>query len=447
MTLQEYINQNYDGSSTWFVDECIRTWHTDRISNILNIKEYLNGKHAILARPDETYNGRTFKTRKIILQYAKTLLNFETAFLLKNPVTLTSEDKLTLESFKDIYNKGRYTPLDFKLLDKMVKYGEVYEYLYIDSDKNILSKIILPEDSYPVFSADGALIAFIEHYTIDGVSYYTVYENDAVKTYTDAGGTLGQTGEFINISGLPIQYKTLDEEDDCKGRSSIEDYISILDNMEDLLSKYGDSFYKFLNPIPVLKGQKLKIGKAGEGAIDPATVGHVLQIEDGSEFKLEQNKMDYQSLKELWNILKQSLLDVSMTPGVSMNSQEISNLSEVSIKMLFYMATVKGSLNSQYLMDGFIQRWDKIKKLLEYKNVNVIGNIDCTFEMSIPQNEKEIIDNLKTLKDMNSISLETLLSRSPYIYDVQTELTRLKSEELNKQSKDKVTQDVVGNKV
>jgi SPP1 family phage portal protein len=430
MTLQEYINQYYDGSSTWFVDECKRTWQTGRIDNVLSIREYLNGKHAILARPDEKYNGRTFKTRKIILQYAKTLLNFETVFLLKNPVTLTSEDKPTLEAFKDVYSKGRYNSLDFKLLDKIVKYGEAYEYIYFDDNKNIVSKIILPEDSYPVFAADGALIAFIEHYIVDGVSYYTVYENDVVRTYTDAGGTLKQTGEYVNISGLPIQYKTLDEEDDCKGRSSLEDYISILDNMEDLISKYLDSFYKFLNPIPVLKGQKLKIGKAGEGAIDPATVGHVLQIEDGSEFKLEQNKMDYQSLKELWDILKQSLLDISMTPGVSMNSQEISNLSEVSIKMLFYMATVKGSLNSQYLMDGFIKRWNRIKKLLEFKNVSVLGDVSCTFEMSIPQNEKEIIENIKTLKEAGLISIETALSRTPYIYDVQTELTRLNSESI-----------------
>ena len=53
MTLQDYVNQNYDGSSVWFVNECNRTWHTQRISNILNIKQYLNGKHTILSRPDE----------------------------------------------------------------------------------------------------------------------------------------------------------------------------------------------------------------------------------------------------------------------------------------------------------------------------------------------------------------------------------------------------------
>jgi hypothetical protein len=81
-------------------------------------------------------------------------------------------------------------------------------------------------------------------------------------------------------------------------------------------------------------------------------------------------------------------------------------------------------------MDGFIKRWNRIKKLLEFKNVSVLGDVSCTFEMSIPQNEKEIIENIKTLKEAGLISIETALSRTPYIYDVQTELTRLNSESI-----------------
>ena len=65
----------------------------------------------------------------------------------------------------------------------------------------------------------------------------------------------------------------------------------------------------------------------------------------------------------MWNTLKQSLLDISQTPGVSMNSQEISNLSETSIKMLYGMAEIKGAENSLYLKQGFEKRWGKMKKL------------------------------------------------------------------------------------
>lgn len=107
-----------------------------------------------------------------------------------------------------------------------------------------------------------------------------------------------------------------------------------------------------------------------------------------------------------------------MTPAVSLNNTDISNLSEVSIKLLYSLAQIKGTINEQYLKDGFIQRWEKIKKLLSFKGADVTGHIDCSFEMSIPQNEKEVIENLKTLREINGISLETLLAKTPYVYDV-----------------------------
>jgi hypothetical protein len=56
-----------------------------------------------------------FETRKIALQYAKTLLSFETAFLLKNPVTLISNDLDALELYKKVYREGKYHHLDYEI--------------------------------------------------------------------------------------------------------------------------------------------------------------------------------------------------------------------------------------------------------------------------------------------------------------------------------------------
>jgi SPP1 family phage portal protein len=435
MKLQEYINKYYDGSPYWFEDEVKKQWHVDRVQNILDIKEYLNGKHSILNRANEKFNGREYKTRKIVLQLAKTFLNFETSFCLKNPVTLTSGDNSTLEAYKQAYIKSRYNSTDFKLLDKMAKYGEIYEYLYIDNGK-ITSSLIQPEDSYPVFDEKGVMIAFIEYYLIDGISYYTVYQNDIVRSYNDDGGALHQTGEYNNLSGLPIQYKTIDEEDSCKGRSSLEDYITIIDSLEDLISKYHDGLYKYISGIPVLKGTKLNTGKNGEGAVDPNAIGFVLQIEDGSDFSFANNELDSASFKELYTVLMSLLLNISQTPAIALNSVEISNLSETSIRMLYALGSVKGALNANALKDGFIQRWERMKKLFELQGTTVNDDIDCSFEFDIPQNAKEIIDNLKTLREIGGISLPTLLSKSPYIYDVGQEMELLNKEKVNVNAND-----------
>ncbi|WP_136479288.1 phage portal protein [Acetivibrio thermocellus] len=427
MTLGEYIKKYYDDSNTWFQDEVTKQWHFERIQNILDLKEYLSGKHAILNRPNEQYNGKPYRTRKIVLQLAKTLLNFETSFLLKNPVTLISEDKNTLEVFKEVYSKARYNSIDFKILDKLVKYGETYEYVYIDENGNITSRIIPAEDSYPVFDETGNMIAFIEFYIVDGISYYIVYTDNEVIKYTDDTGELHITGRFKNISGLPIQYKTINELDSCKGRSSLEDYISIIDSLEDLISKYHDGLYKFISGVPVLRGTSL-ITKDGKGTIDPSVTGFLLQIDDSADFQIVQNKMDSASFKALYDILMAQLLNISQTPAITMNSVEISNLSETSIRMMYSLASVKARLNEDALVDGFIQRWDKIRKLLALQGIQITGDISCTFEYDIPLNAAETISNITTLKQNGLISLETALSRTPYIYDVATEMQKIKSD-------------------
>ena len=140
----------------------------------------------------------------------------------------------------------------------MVKYGECYCYPYIDHNKRIKSMIFNAEDSYPIYDHTMNMIAFIHHYTFDGIAYYTIYTPDTVEEWNDQGGQLHLIGEYKNLSGLPIAYVLPSENDELAGNASLNDYIDILDAMEDLLSKSLDSFLKLnLSPIPVFKGTKL----------------------------------------------------------------------------------------------------------------------------------------------------------------------------------------------
>jgi len=428
MTLQEYINYFYGGKPYWFLEEITNHWHVKRISDVLSVKQYLDGKHKILDRPDEVFNGRTIETKKIILSYAKTIINFQTSFLLKNPVTLTCPDSKTLDVFKNIYEKGNYDLVDYKILQNMIKYGETYEYIYLDKNGIIKSKIIDSADGYPIYDDEMNYLGFIEYYNINGISYYIIFTDDTVTSYSDIGGELHKTGQYKNLSGLPIVYRIPSETDPLTGRSDLLDYLDILDSMEDLISKYFDAFYKYITGIPVVKGMKLAIDKQGNGAIDKNVVGYALQLDEGADFEFVQNKTDIQSFKVLFNTLKQSLLDISCTPAVAINSTDISNLSEVAIKMLYSMAEIKGSMNANYLKEGFCQRWAQMQKILKTQNINVdISGLDCTFKMNIPQNSKDIVDDLKKLKEIGGISLPTLLANNPYVFDVATELKNLEN--------------------
>jgi len=427
MNIQEYVRDFYDNRSDWFVEEVGTLYNQQRIMNVISNKEYLSGQHKILERMIETYNGKDFYPRKIILQYAKTILNFSISYLLSKPITLTGNEDI-VKKIKNVYNKGKYNRIDFDILDRIVKYGNVYEYVYLDENKQIKSKLINAEDSYPVFNYENKMIAFIEYYNVDSIDYYTVYYENEVEKYDNYGGDLRFISRYNNLSGLPILYKNQNEMDENVGRSDLEDIVNILDNMEDLISKFTDGFYKFMNPIPVAIGQQLK----GNG-LPTNIIGGGLTLDDGSDFKLVSNGLDYQSFESIYKTLLQALLDISNTPAVSMNKTDISNLSEVSIKLLFSLADVKGGLNEKYIREGLEQRFNKIRQLLEIKGIAFkdedYDTLDVVFQYARPTNEKDIIDNLKVLSDMKAISLESILEHSPYTTDVRMEMDRIKGSE------------------
>jgi SPP1 family phage portal protein len=229
------------------------------------------------------------------------------------------------------------------------------------------------------------------------------------------------------IKHLKIDEFTLqncNELNEVEGRSDLDDWIEILDSMEDLISKYTDAFYKYMNPIPVAIGQQLK----GDG-IPSNIVGGGLTLDDGSDFKLVSNGLDYQSFESIYKTLLQSLLDIAQVPAVSMNKTDVSNLSEQSVRLLFSLANVKAGMNEQYLREGIEQRNDKIRSLLALQGVTFSDNnyetLDFVFHYNMPSNDAEVIENLKTLNDMGAISLETILAKNPYVNDVNMELERL----------------------
>ncbi|QNG59428.1 phage portal protein [Bacillus sp. PAMC26568] len=436
--LDKYLVEYHDNRSEWFLDEISMVNQQLRVSKIMDLKEYLNGSHAIINRPTEMYGGKEFKPRKIVLQYAKTLLNFSTAYLLQHNITLTGNEKVVKE-YQKVSKKGKYDRLNVQILDKVNKYGQCAEYIFMDKGV-IKSKLIDPACAYPIYDNENTLIAFIESYLQDGVDYHTVFTDEVVYKYSNLGGKLKLIGQYANLSGLPIVYHNQNELSDTEGRSELEDYISILDAMEDLISKFTDGFYKFMNPIPVAIGQQLK----GEG-LSSSIVGQGIQLDDGSDFKLVSNGLDYQSFNTIYKTLVQSLLDISQTPAVSMNKTDISNLSEVSIKLLFSLANIKAGMNEQFMREGIEQRFEKIRKLLEYRNIKFsedeYESLDIVFQYAMPSNDSEIIENLKSLNEMGAISLESLLSHSPMTTDVQMELQRLKEQE--GKVVDKVNEDTV----
>ncbi|WP_129598425.1 phage portal protein [Anaerophilus nitritogenes] len=430
MSIYEYIEEAYNNANDWFVEECKKAHHLHRIAKVIENKRYLTGYHKILNREDMKYKGKIYKTSKMILQTAKTILQFHTNYLIGKRVSLIGSENMVKE-YNKIFRKGKYHTLNYKTIDKVVKYGDCYEYVYIDSSGKITSKLINPEDGYPIYDDMGEYVGFIEYYTIDNISYYTVYYGDKVERYSNSGEELELIEEAPNATGLVIHYKNGEnEEDDCFGRSMLEDIKPILSKIEFLLNKMDDAIYTHsLSPIAIVIGQRI------EGSIDADTVGYLLNLEDGAEFKYAVANLDSASIKMLYDALLQQLMMIASVPSHVFGQSNIANVSEVSLELLYQLATSKAGKLEAYIREGLEQRFEIIESILNRQGI-VFGAddyVDVEFNYSKPTNQSELLDNLKKQREMGAMSIKTIIEKSDLTLDVQQEIDRLMEEGMKKE--------------
>lgn len=423
MNLEEYVKVKYKNDAHWFTKEVGTVANDVRIQKVVESKAYLSGEHDILKRPNFKYNGETIEPRRIVLNLAKQILNFQNAYLLKNGITITGVEKVA-SKFNEVSKTGKYFLHNQKTFSNMLKYGQSAEYVYMDNGR-IKSKILDPSEFTPVFNRHNQLLSIIEHYVFDGIQYYTVYEEEKVQEWSNENGRMRLIGQFASLTGLPVLYVLDGEYGNTDAKSDLDNWRTILDQMEDVISKYTDTFYKFMNPIPIVVGQELK------GSLNKEVVGQGINLEDG-DFKMVSPKLDSETFKVLFNTLQESLYNVSSTPSVSMGKSDISNLSEVSIKILFSLADVAAGINETYLKRGLFDRYEKVRTLLEYQGFTMsddeFNSVDFVFEYNLPANQKEIIDNLAVLKAIGGYSTQSIVEKNPYVKDTKQEMDRLATE-------------------
>jgi hypothetical protein len=413
----------FDDSSRWFAEEVNKGYHKRRIADVIENRNYLAGQHKVLLREDASYKGKELITRKTIIQYAKTVLNFHTTYLLGKPVSLTGSENIT-KTFTDIYKLGLYNTVDYQILDRVNKFGDAYEVVYVENGI-IKSKVLDSADGYPVYDDMGEYIAFIEHWTdiYSSISYYNVYYPTYVEFWSNEGGREQLIDSKINVCGLPIHYHNFSDENYCFGESILKDIKPLLDELEDIISKMGDAIYiNSLNPMPVALGQRI------DNTIPADAMGYVLNLDNG-DYKVVSTMMDYNTIKLYLDNVKQMLNDIACVPSVLGSNTNIANVSEVSLKMLFHMASVKAMETEKWLNIGMKERFNKFRSILKMQGIQIPADeVEIEYNLSIPVATDEVVANLKTMRDMGAISIESIMEKSDLIKDVSVEKTRLVSE-------------------
>lgn len=407
----------------WFQDEINKTEHMKRISNVIEIKQYLLRLHKVLQRKDFKFKEETYTTAKIVLNTLKSIINFHTSYVVGNPISITGEQEV-VKKYNSIYKKGMYTKTDYEIAEDLYTYGNAFEYVYLD-DGVVKSKVIANEDSYPVYDEHENYVAFVEYWEDmeNGHKNYIVYTPAMVQVYQD--NTL--VDEYANLSGLPIHYSSLDKSEyNFFGDSPLNDLIPIMNQIETLLSKLDDAINTLsMNPLGVSMGQRVT------DSIPKDICGATLNLEDGGDFKYVTAQMDYQNIKLLLDSLTQQLYAVASVPASVIGQGNIANVSEISLKLLFSQTDNKAKQMIQVLKEGIYKRFEYIRKLLKIQGItfsdNTYDSLDITFSVNRPVDTQSMMMELKTQYDMGAISRQSIIDKSPYTTNTALELQRIES--------------------
>lgn len=416
----EIMNNDY-----WFIKEIGKIKYKDRIHRIMDIEDYLHREHQVLSRPDFEFKEKTFETAKIILQTLRSITKFHVGYICSNPVSLTG-DKELVSYLNRIYKRGNYGKIDMEIAKDLVTFGDAFEYVYLDENENIKSKIIRNKDSYPVYNSNGRYTHFVEYWKDEDSrkDHYVVYYPEKVETYEDR--TLVNTD--ANLTGLPIWYTGMDKAKyDKFGDPFLLDLIPIMNIIEALLSKLDDAVSTLsLNPIGVVTGQRI------DSTVPANITGAVLNLEDGATFDYASADMDRESIKLELDYIIQQFYAIACVPSSILGQSNVANVSETSITMLYQQTD---NFCKQYIanmQEGFIQRLWYFRKLIEFKgteiNNEVFDSISISFNVNRPVDNKSDMENMKMQYECGALSKQTIIDKSPYTTDTALELQRIEDE-------------------
>ena len=435
-TLEQYISEKYNNNIYWFTKEVHQSEQINRTAKVLDEKDFLNGIHNVLSRPDITWKNETFHTRKTIFQTVKSFIEFYNDMLVGKPISLSGNDEKMIKQYTNVYRTGNYNKVNYKLSDNLFKYGVSYEYVYYDSKtKSPKSRFIAGEDGYPIYSEDtNEYIGFIEYWTSDSnkVSYYNVYTGDKVYTYNNYNSNIHLTGEYTSY-GLPIVAEIVDTYT-SNIISLADDIKPILNEYEQFMSKLGDSIEtNSINPILTQTGSMLQVPKG----MDVNTNGFVIHLDDGAKMEYVTANIDTQTVQLYLNQLLQQMCDIACVPSVLYGQGDIANISETTIKLLYGKAQAKATKYKYVIADAIKQRNEIIRTILHKRGFNFENDsyIETIFNYNIPMSDTDLINNLSTQFADGCIDKQSYIEKSPLVNDSQQVLIRLRDEQGNSDSK------------
>lgn len=427
-----------------FINKAIDLHKTKLVSGYVNNENMYMTNHDILKKERKP----AYKPdNRLILNYAKYIIDTFTGFHLGIPVKISHEDESITDLIREFRETNDMLDSEFELTKQTVIFGHSYIYLYQDEEAITRMTYNNPINMFMIHDNSIAEIPVCAiRYTLgdkDGNGYGEVITNDEIISISI--NSVGQVSILDRVMHqfhkIPVVELVANEE-----RQGLFDSVKTLINaLNKAVSEKANDVDYFADAYLKVTGVKLEEDIA-------------LHIRDSRLINLygETNNLDAEFLNKpnadatqenLIHLLVKSIFDISMVANLSQEDFGASSGTALAFK-LQPMSNLANTLDRKVT-----SAFNRMYELLFNLPTNNLGDewkrIDYKFTRNVPRNIKEEAEVLGLLD--GKVSNATRLSILSIIDDVDEELDRIEEDD-NKATtftrdllrKEQVTDDVLG---
>lgn len=369
------------------------------------------------------YNKFPNRANQIVIDnFVNKFINEEVQYSLGNPLSYVSMsgDKTVIDDiyksvfhWKDTHNQ--------KLMRTLEIFGKAFILNYIDSKGRFSEKILSPKNAICFCDDDGLPVRFIHFYIpkYETTEYHDIYYPDgSIEIYK--GNSLIKTKQQP-FNGIPVSVCQLDNIEDTiyfKIKQLQDSYNEILSDQVNTISDYRRA-YLVISGVMVddEMEQKLKT----HGLLN-------LQSAQNTSVKWLVKDMPDGYIQNTLERIRGAIYETCN--HIDGNEKLQSNTSGTALRNRLVFLEQRCNSMLEVVVNSIYERIERLFEYLTIKNKQYdITDIKIVTAPSIPQDEISIIQGLSQLGIGTNISLETALSRLPFIENPAQEIAKIKQEQ------------------
>ena len=404
------------------LNKFIQSFMTSDLPRLNKLKNYYDGKQDILMK---YYEDRNKPCNKTVVNYCSGIVDNFNGYLAGVPVSYTSN-----EDISDILKVLRYNDYqeeDSEFLKNALIYGKAYEISYLDEDGKIRFCVIDTRQGFPIYTDDlnKDLLYFVRIFPVDNLDtlkgyYVEVYSETTVDrfemndTYSNLRFISSEQHYFHQV---PVTVFSLNRDE----VGSFEKIMSMQDSYNKLISASEDDFESFCDAYMVIRGMEVD-----DDELSKMKQNRILLLDEEGDVSYLTKDIKDTALNNMLDELNGKIHRVSNSPDFG--DESFANSSGISLKYKLIGFENTASNIETRLVKALQKRIELISEILYIKNSTVWRDINIIVSRNLPVDIAEIVETVNGLK--GTVSNKTLLSQIPFIEDVDAELEKVGSENM-----------------